>query len=68
MKIQEWRALLADPTASEDTKREAMREAIIHLRADRKMACEVQVIKKTRASPKDAKALLEDFAAQMKQG
>jgi hypothetical protein len=61
-KIREWRAKTA---AGQELSIEEMREVIQLLRADRKMSVVVQEVKKVRASPKNAKALLDNFSAQM---
>lgn len=63
-KVREWR----DAAVKGTLTREQMREAIVILRGDRKMAVVVGKIKKEAVAKKvtDTKALLEDFASQMK--
>lgn len=63
-KVRGWRDAAAKGTLS----REEMREAIVLLRGDRKMAVVVGSIKKAvkEKGVTNTKALLEDFASQMK--
>jgi hypothetical protein len=63
MTIFQLREALARNDLPDNERRELLKQAIILLRADRKMASEVSVIKKTKAS--SVINLLEDFKNQM---